>query len=70
MGGDVALCGDKTYRCHGEGMHKAAGCTVLYHAELQAALPLCCTTLWAWGVRAEALNLIGMVIRIMSGRWD
>jgi len=46
------------------------GCTDLCHAELYAALQLCCTKLWAGGMRAEALNLIGMVIRITSGRWD
>lgn len=51
-------------------MRKAVGCAVLCHAELQAVLQLCCTKLGAWGVRAEALNLIAMVIRIMSGRRD
>lgn len=67
---DAALRGDKTYCCHREGMHKPTGRTALWHAELQAVLQLYCTKLWAWEVRAEALNLFGTVTRIMSGRWD
>lgn len=78
--GRKTFTGRRLQTLHSEGIRPTAaterGCTKLCDA-LSCAMQNCrqhcsfAAPSWGkWGVRAEALNLTAMVIRIMSGRWD